>query len=405
MFEKCNLAVRIVLVGVLAVVIAGCSEKSRNPLSPNIAGPISGVNISAPAQAATVGDELVRADEQPVVLTFAASLSDSERPFWYELEISTDAQFASIVHASGQIEPTSAALAPSTRSGQNVGGTQTYVVPEALVADLRYYWRVRAADGANAGPFSDIAQFEIFTPLTIGAPSTLSPINGQVIGGFSPNLKATLAEITGPATDIKYRFEIATDSAFTDLVAVLTAAPDGQTTLATSGNLTADTRYSWRVRASASGRVGWVHGPWSESGSFKTPPLPVSAPSLPPPSLPPPPPPATGGSGGGGGGCCPPPNRFSVVQQVAAETGYPNSGISVHAFTQRVAERLAAEDANWGRYLNSNGNLGKDTVSYRVNGRNAHPFKIDIVRGAGSSSPKPHWVEHGLADGTWKSVN
>ncbi len=398
MFEKCNSTVRIVLVGFLAVIIAGCSEKSRNPLSPNVAGPISGVNISAPSQTETVGGQLVRVDDQPVVLTFAEVSSNSERPFWYEVEISTDAQFASIVHASGQIEPTSAALAPSTRSGQNVGtGTETYRVPETL-AVRKYYWHVRAADGANVGPFSETARFEIFTPVTIERPSPVSPINGEVIGGLRPTLKATSAEIIGPATDIKYRFEIATDSAFAALVAVRTVAPGGQTTLATPGNLTGDTLYTWRVRASASGRAGRVDGPWSATGSFRTPPLPAASPSSPPP-------PAAGGSGGGAGGCCPPPNRFSVVKQVAAETGYPNSGMPVNDFTQRVARRLAAEDANWGRYINSNGNLGKDTVSYRVNGQNDHPFKIDIVRGAGSSSPSPHWVEHGLADGTWKRVN
>ena len=56
-----------------------------------------------------------------------------------------------------------------------------------------------------------------------------------------------------------------------------------------------------------------------------------------------------------------PPNRFAVVSQVAAETGYPESGMPATAFTQIVATRLHAEDPLWGRYINSNGNLGKDT--------------------------------------------
>ena len=63
MSKKCNSTLRIVLAGFMVVVIAGCSEKSRNPLSPNIAGPIAGVNISAPSQTATVGDQLVRVEE------------------------------------------------------------------------------------------------------------------------------------------------------------------------------------------------------------------------------------------------------------------------------------------------------------------------------------------------------
>ena len=73
-------------------------------------------------------------------------------------------------------------------------------------------------------------------------------------------------------------------------------------------------------------------------------------------------------------------------------------------FTQKVASRLAREDSRWGRYINNNGNLGKDTVSYRVSG-NSNPFKIDIVSGAGTSHPKPHWDAHGQGGGVWKPVN
>ena len=79
--------------------------------------------------------------------------------------------------------------------------------------------------------------------------------------------------------------------------------------------------------------------------------------------------------------------------------------MNVSDFTQRVAERLAREDPNWGRYINNNGNLGKDTVSYRVNGQNTNPFKIDIVQGAGTSNPTPKWDEQGRGGGRWKQVN
>ena len=91
--------------------------------------------------------------------------------------------------------------------------------------------------------------------------------------------------------------------------------------------------------------------------------------------------------------------RFVIVQQVAAETGYPDSGIDVRDFTQIVAERLHREDANWGRRLNDSGVIGKDTVAYKTS--TGHPYSIDIVAGSMSSNPQPHWSEHGVVGGVW----
>ena len=96
-----------------------------------------------------------------------------------------------------------------------------------------------------------------------------------------------------------------------------------------------------------------------------------------------------------------PPNRFAVVSQVAAETGYPESGMAATAFTQIVATRLHAEDPLWGRRINSTGPIGKDTVAYRVGTSPDNPFSIDIVLGAGGPRPRIHWVAHGRIGGTW----
>ena len=106
-----------------------------------------------------------------------------------------------------------------------------------------------------------------------------------------------------------------------------------------------------------------------------------------------------GGGGGGGGTTAGMTNRFEIVQQVAAETDYPNSGIHVTDFTQIVAERLHREDANWGRRLNDSGVIGKDTVAYKTS--TGHPYSIDIVAGSMSSNPQPHWSEHGVVGGVW----
>ena len=282
MFQKCDFTHRIVrplIMMIIASSLSACTEKSRNPLSPNIAGPIEGVTISVPALTEPGGGRLVRTDEQPVALSFAAATSNGERPFWYEIEIGSDHEFANIVHRSNRITPLSSTQNGRASQDEPPSGVETYMVPDTLAPDRVYYWHVRAADGANTGPFSDTSQFEIFTPITIQAPRPTSPMGDEVVGSRRPSFKVKSAEITGPATNIKYRFEVARDGSFANLVAVMTVDPGGANTSATPSELDWNTRYKWRVRASGSGREGRVDGPWSATQSFKTPAVPVVAPT------------------------------------------------------------------------------------------------------------------------------
>jgi len=109
--------------------------------------------------------------------------------------------------------------------------------------------------------------------------------------------------------------------------------------------------------------------------------------------------------------CCPPANRISVVHSVAAEIGYPGSGVNVETLTQKVAERLHAEDPRWGRRMNNNGAgpLGKDTVAYKSSAAfirfyeasDGRPYSIDIVLGSQSNNPQIHWNPHGFVGGIW----
>ena len=282
MFQKCDFTHRIVrplIMMIITASLSACTEKSRNPLSPNIAGPIEGVTISVPALTEPGGGRLVRTDEQPVALSFAAATSNGERPFWYEIEIGSDHEFANIVHRSNRITPLSSTQNGRASQDEPPSGVETYMVPDTLAADRVYHWHVRAADGANTGPFSDTSQFEIFTPITIQAPRPTSPMGDEVVGSRRPSFKVKSAEITGPATNIKYRFEVARDGSFANLVAVMTVDPGGANTSATPSELDWNTRYKWRVRASGSGREGRVDGPWSATQSFKTPAVPVVAPT------------------------------------------------------------------------------------------------------------------------------
>ena len=478
MLQRCNQAVRSVIVIALVAGLAGCeTEGSRNPLSPFIAGPIEGVTISPPSAATPINGLLIRVGDQPIQLTFSRAISNSERPFSYEVQVSRSDTFSGLAFSADQI-------------GASGEPADTYLLTATLDPEQIYYWRVRALDGANTGPYSAPAAFEVFTPLVVGQPTPASPAGGTVTASREVTLVANSAPITGPATSVAYEFAVSLDSGFGSLIALLAVPSGGATTTVTTHPLAWETVHYWRSRAVAQGKEGTVRGAWSNTASFQTAPQPptlgVPTPVAPingalvssntptftvasglvagpvgavrlffqvdsgtsfnspvavfqteqsasgtttatSPALPSGvtlywrvfagdgttvspwttaqsfrTPAATGGTGPiPPPGCCPPPNRFVIVQQVAAETGYPGSGIDVRDFTQIVAERLHKEDAAWGRRINSTGPLGKDTVAYRVGGSDANPFSIDIVLGAGGSNPRIHWDETGQIGGTW----
>ena len=43
-------------------------------------------------------------------------------------------------------------------------------MPAPLGAGYTYYWRIRAADGANTGPYSAVSTFSVIPPVLIEAP-------------------------------------------------------------------------------------------------------------------------------------------------------------------------------------------------------------------------------------------
>jgi hypothetical protein len=265
---------------VLPLVTACETSKSANPLSPSVAGPIPGVEITAPKPLSPQANASVTSDQQPVTLTVENASSTGQRPLSYRVEVAADAGFSTMVFSKDGITP-----------GGN--GRTSVQLADKLAADRTYFWRVRAQDGANTGPFSDTLKFSVVTPVTIGAPALVSPAPGETIDANPPTLIFANADVTGPAAGIKYLLQVATDQAFTHIVFSAAGTPQSnQTRVTPEAALLAATTFYWRVRASA----GDVTGPWSATGSFKT----SAAPSEPSPT-PPPPPPGGGGGGGGGG--------------------------------------------------------------------------------------------------------
>src|SRR5437870_11908741 len=89
-----------------AIGLTACStEKSSYPLSPTVAGPIPGVNISAPTPMQPSGGAQVAVDQQPVTLVVQNATTNGVRPLNYLFEVATDSQFTNKVFAREGISP------------------------------------------------------------------------------------------------------------------------------------------------------------------------------------------------------------------------------------------------------------------------------------------------------------
>jgi hypothetical protein len=260
---------RLAVIGVLApIVAAGCSsEKSRNPLSPNVAGPIAGVSISTPKTLQpNNGSEITAGSNIDLVIENATS--NGERPLWQHVEVALDTAFTSKVHTNEKL-------------ALGANGQTSYRLPSGLTGGRTYYWRVRALDGANAGSFSNGAMFKVVIPVFIEPPVPMSPVGDATTANRNPPLVVRNTAITGPAGAVNYFFQVATDAGFANVV-FNGSAPrtGGESTSLQLPELAAGTRYFWR----AYGSDGNNHSAWGPLQAFQTPAPPAPAP--PPPTTP-----------------------------------------------------------------------------------------------------------------------
>ena len=187
-----------------AVAVSACeAEKSRNPLSPNVAGPIAGVSISPPTPVNPInGAEVL--NTAPVRLVFNNGSTNGERPLFYVVELASDAAFTNKVFAQSKVTP---------------GSTQTSIVVDAaLTAERTYYWRAKADDGANESDYSSVAKFDIVVPIVIEAPVPMSPVSGLVASSTRPVLVVNNAGVQGRAGRVEYWFEVSLDQAFSKII-------------------------------------------------------------------------------------------------------------------------------------------------------------------------------------------
>src|SRR5918993_1504429 len=150
-------------VAALGAASAACEQaKSANPLSPSVAGPIPGVNITAPQTIdPPAGGEVVQ-QGQLVSLVIQNATTSGERPLWLQIQLAGDPNFSVLLHHADRVSP-------------GDGGRTTYEIPERLGAGYTYYWRARALDGANTGAFSLADSVQGVETVTPDAPIPLEP--------------------------------------------------------------------------------------------------------------------------------------------------------------------------------------------------------------------------------------
>jgi hypothetical protein len=264
-----------------ALFLSACQvEKSASPLSPAVAGPIAGVVISTPNLLEPGQDWTLSSRDQPLKLLFQNADTNGARPLKYSFEVASDSAFKTIVFARTGVEPGD--------------GVTRFQLPDKLAAGT-YWWRTKAEDGANSGPYSAVKSFKVLAEVVLAPPVPSSPSSGSSLSDLTPTFKVKAGNRSGVTGDIEYTLQVANNSTFTSIAATFVQGESWpETTFDRNYTFLHGRTYYWRVRARHTTDSELSN--WSTGVTFKTPAAPAA----------PPPPPV--GSGGGGGGSAPDPD-------------------------------------------------------------------------------------------------
>jgi hypothetical protein len=223
-----------VAVAAMAAALGCETSKSANPTSPSVAGPIPGVNITAPKQLEPYAGTEIVATGQLVDLLIENAGTSGQRSLWMELQLSGDPNFQQVLHQADRIELGST-------------GRTLYKLPSPLAPGNTYYWRVRAMDGANTGPFSTVSSFKMIAPVVIEAPTPLEPAGNLTTN--RPDFKVGNPKFSG-TTQVIVRFEIYASQDMSQVVAIVTSGLGaGGTTTISLGDLPWNKTLYWRAYA------------------------------------------------------------------------------------------------------------------------------------------------------------
>ena len=346
--------------------LAGCEvKKSETPLSPTVAGPIAGVDITAPRLLEPGNGSRLKAAQQPITLIVENSSTNGVRPISYTFEVAPDSGFETKSYARSGVVPGS--------------DGRTQVTVAALETGRVYHWRVRAEDGANTSQYS-AASFEVLPRPQLDPPPLLSPANGQETPSRRPQLVVGASSRNAAVGAVGYEFQLAADVAFTAMVARDITGETGNTTVfVPGGDLNGSTVFFWRVRALDADVVS----DWSPIQSFRTP-----AGSSPSPGPSPGPAP--------GGGPCNGSDPLAIVQCERAKFGHMDSAQHVQVLAA-IADSLNRNGIPGGRFglllKPSGNNCGGYSCDILCSGNGGSQRQWDVIAGDDAQSAMWHEVD------------
>jgi hypothetical protein len=176
--------------------------------------------------------------EQPIVLTWA----EVPNAVGYEVEVSGNPGFSSIAWESEVVQP--------------------IAVPDKLLPDGEYWWRVKAVDTAGTvGLSSDVARFSKTWPSQVTGTTLAGSPGGPAVSHVTLNPYMTWNAVPGAQT---YDVEAAAGDQFATWSFLGKNIHSPFASPALAGALTDDT-YNWRVRAKdPEGNLG----PWTVGSTF-----------------------------------------------------------------------------------------------------------------------------------------
>jgi hypothetical protein len=168
----------------------------------------------------------------------------------YNFEVASDAAFANKVW---------------TRNDVAEGSGQTSVQLGTLQTGT-YYWHASAKAGGTNGAFGTAFKFTIGAAITFTPPAPLAPLTGAQTAP-RPSFRVGNVTVVGSAGAITYKFDVASDAGFNNIVASGTQPQGaGETDWVPSSDLPASGTLYWR--ATAMDQANSVTGPASTSQSF-----------------------------------------------------------------------------------------------------------------------------------------
>lgn len=339
----------------LLPLVACEAKKSETPLAPTVAGPIAGVEITAPRLLEPAAGTRIKESQQPITLLVENSSTNGVRPIAYAFEVASDSAFTTKMYARSGVLPGS--------------DGRTRVTVDRLESGRGYYWRVRAEDGANSSGYST-STFELLPRPQLDPPPMLSPINNEQTPNRRPSLRIGSSARNAAITSVVYEFQLATDPVFAAMVATgIRAEAGGETSFDINGDLNGSTTFYWRARAIDSE----LTSSWSTIHSFRTPAGPAPGPAPSPGPAP--------------GGPCNSSDPLTIVECERAKYGRMSHS--------QMYDLMVAVVQSLNRNGISGGPFG---VLRKSGGTNCNGFSCDIVC-SGNGSGQRQWDVLGDIDG------